>query len=120
MASVAACHEVVVHILDHVHPFHGDAGLAGVVATPAHGAVRGFLHVGVFEDDHGVLAAHLEDERFERVGGLSVDAFADLGAPGEGDDVGRRPDQGGPGVAGPVDDLDDPSGIPAFRAQVLR
>ncbi len=53
-------------------------------------AVDGRVEVGVGEDDVRALAAQLEGDPLERVGGVPHDDLADLGRAGEGDLVDAR------------------------------
>ena len=63
----------------------GGAALAGGAEGSPERAVEGEVEVGVVEDDHGVLAAHLERAGLEVGGGGLSDDAADFAGSGEGD-----------------------------------
>ena len=108
-----AAHEVVVDRLDHVGALDRDAGLAAVLHRPVDGGVGGALDVGVGEHDHRVLAAELERDRGQRLGGARHDLLAGRGGAGEHHHV-DGVDQRGAGVAVAGRDLEDALGQAAL------
>ena len=69
----------------HQEPRAGDAGLAGGGEDAGDRARRGGVEVGVVEHDVGRLAAELERDVLQALGGLGVDLRAGRVRAGEGD-----------------------------------
>ena len=65
-----------VQTLMHVAAFDRQAGLAGVHERSPNRAARGDLDVGIFEHQHGVLAAQFEHHRKQAFGGDLRDSAA--------------------------------------------
>ena len=107
-------HELVVDRGLDVDALDGDAGLAGVAHRVVGGGVGGALEVGVGEDDHRVLAAELERDGRERLGGPGHDLLAGPRGAGEHDHV-DLVDERGPGLAAAGGDLQTCSGRPHSR-----
>ena len=80
----------VVDLVLHEQPAAGAAALALVEVQPEHRAFERGIQVGVGEDDVRALAAELERDPLEGVGGARHDDPADLGRAGEGDLVDAR------------------------------
>ena len=93
-------------------PARGGAALTGGAERGPEDALDGEVEVGVVEDDHRVLAAELEMDVLERVGGHLRDADAGLAGAGEGDDahVGMRHERLAGVLAEAVDRVDDAVG----------
>jgi hypothetical protein len=92
------------------------------LAGAAEGAVGedagGHVHVGVGEDDGGVLGAALALGAFAVGGGAGVDGFGDGGAADEGDGAHEGVvEEGFDGVAAAVDEADDAVGEAGFVAE---
>ena len=109
--------ELVVDRLLDVDPLDRDADLTGVVEPVRDRGVGRPLEVGVGEHDHRVLAAELEADGGQRLGGLGHHLLARLDRAGEHDVV-DEVDQGGAGRAGAGRDREDAVGQ-AGRGQHL-
>jgi ParB family chromosome partitioning protein len=77
--------EFIVRLALHEHAAARTAILPGVGENAHRRLRRGFLQVGVREDDVRRLAPQLEADAFDVAGGELHDARADLGRAGEGD-----------------------------------
>lgn len=84
----------------------GRTGLAGVEDLAPDDPAGGRRHVGIVEDDTRALAAELERDRGEVLGGSLGDDLADAAATGVKDVVPFELEELGRLVDGPVDDLD--------------
>jgi hypothetical protein len=91
-----------------------DAGLAGGAELGGDGACDSAVEIGVVEHDKGGVAAELERELLEGVGGLAHEQLADARGAGEGDLADGRvcgerlADLGGVRVG--CDDIDEAGG----------
>jgi ParB family chromosome partitioning protein len=89
--------DLVVYRTVHEQSRRRAAGLAGVPEQPACGARDGGVQVGVAEDDVRALAAELERDALDLLGGPAADVLPDGGRAREGDLVdGGVLDQGTP------------------------
>ena len=61
--------------------------LPAVAEGVEHGEVGGILHVGIIEDDHGVLAAEFQNDAFQSASGGLKDVLSGGAAADEGDQV---------------------------------
>ena len=109
--------ELVVDGLLDVDPLDRDADLAGVDHPAPGRGVDGAVEVGVGEDDHRVLAAELEADRGQRLGGPRHHLAAGAVGAGELDEV-DGVDQGGAGLADALDAVED-AGPPISSFQAL-
>ncbi len=101
-----------------VEPLDGDAELAGGGEAGADGARGGLLHVGVRQDQHGVLSAEFQRDADQTGGGALGDLAAGAGGAGEGDVVGVPDDLGADDRALAEHDLEDVGGQPGLDQQV--
>ena len=98
--------ELVVDGLLDVDPLDRDADLAGVHHPAPGRGVGGAVEVGVGEDDHRVLAAELEADRGQRLGGARHHLAAGAVGAGELDEV-DVVDQRAAGLADAVHAVED-------------
>ena len=110
--------EGVVDAVLHQDAVGADAGLAGVAELAGQGAGHRLIEIGVVEHDEGGVAAQLQAQPLDGVGGLAHQQRAHAGRSGEGD-------LGDHGVAGqlapmasgrPVTTFSTPFGSPARSA----
>lgn len=111
-------HEVVGDRLVDVQPLDGDAELSGGGEAGADGTGGGLLHVGVLEDQHGVLAAELQRDADQAGGRALGDLAAGARGAGERDVVGVLDDLGPDDRSVTEDDLEHLGGQPGLDQQV--
>eukprot|EP01139_Manchomonas_bermudensis_P010093 Amastigsp_a339951_77.p1 type:complete len:569 gc:universal Amastigsp_a339951_77:1749-43(-) len=98
-------HKRVVDRLVDIEALRTDAHLAARRENSEHGLRHGVVKVRVFANDHGVLAAELENHGSEGLGGLGHDSAPVLRRPGEENFVDARRDERRADVAPPYHKL---------------
>ena len=97
----------------------GHAALAGRAVARRDGRVRGQLHVGVGQDDHGVLGGRVGADPLAVLGAGLEDVPPDRGRADELDGVDAGVLQDGvDGLAAAVDDVEDAVGQPGLLPQL--